>query len=149
MVHYKIGELASSTGCLVETIRFYERKGLIPAPIRSDNNYRVYDDAHVARLQFIRHCRSLDMTLEEIRTLLRFKDAPDLNCIDVNVLLDKHIDHVAGRIAELTALQDQLHVLRATCLVTDTAKDCGILQGLTEREDSVPKTLGSHRGGCH
>ena len=68
--HLKIGELAKRTGCPVETIRYYEREALLAAPRRSEGNYRLYDDAHAERLQFIRHCRSLDMTLDEIRSLL-------------------------------------------------------------------------------
>ena len=79
----KIGELAKQTGCLVETIRYYEGEGLLLEPARSEGNYRLYTDIHVERLQFIRHCRVLDMTLEEIRSLLRFRDAPDENCSDL------------------------------------------------------------------
>jgi len=71
----KIGELAQRTNTPVETIRYYEREGLLAEPVRSEANYRVYEDAHAQRLSFIRHCRGLDMTLEEIRVLLRFKDA--------------------------------------------------------------------------
>src|SRR4051812_34930501 len=104
----KIGELARRTGCLVETIRFYEREGLLMPPARSEGNYRLYGAVHLARLLFIRHCRSLDMTLDEIRKLLHFIDAPEENCGAVNTLLDKHIGHVGDRIAELTALQAQL-----------------------------------------
>ena len=65
----RIGNLAEATGTPVETIRFYEREGLIPAAQRSDNNYRMYTAAHAERLAFIRHCRNLDMTLDENRTL--------------------------------------------------------------------------------
>jgi DNA-binding transcriptional MerR regulator len=72
----RIGDLAEATGTAVETIRFYEREGLIPAAQRADNNYRMYTAAHAERLAFIRHCRNLDMTLDEIRTLLRLRDAP-------------------------------------------------------------------------
>ena len=104
----KIGELAKQTGCLVETIRYYEREGLLLEPARSEGNYRLYTDIHVERLQFIRHCRSLDMTLEEIRNLLRFRDAPNENCSDVNALLDEHIEHVSNRIRELRFLQKKL-----------------------------------------
>ncbi|MCV6070998.1 MerR family transcriptional regulator, partial [Escherichia coli] len=68
----KIGELAQTAGTGVETVRFYEREGLLPLPARSSGNYRVYNGEHVDRLAFIRHCRSLDMTLDEIRVLLRF-----------------------------------------------------------------------------
>jgi hypothetical protein len=73
----KSGELAGHTGSQVETIRYYEREGLPPAPARSESNYRLYGPTHVARPQFIRHCRSLDRTLGEIRRLLSFRDTPD------------------------------------------------------------------------
>ncbi|WP_146053956.1 MerR family transcriptional regulator, partial [Pseudomonas syringae] len=72
----KIGELAKLTDTQVETVRYYEREGLLPAPARSDGNYRLYTQAHVERLSFIRNCRSLDMTLEEIRSLLNLRDSP-------------------------------------------------------------------------
>lgn len=145
----KIGDLSRQTGCSVETIRFYEQAGLLPAPARSLNNYRVYGDAHVERLQFIRHCRSLDMTLDEIRALLRFRDAPEDNCGEVNMLLDQHIDHVARRIAELQALQAQLQLLRRQCHSVQAAKDCGILQTLASTEGGAPVDLGTHSGKCH
>jgi Cd(II)/Pb(II)-responsive transcriptional regulator len=95
---FKIGQLATQTGSKVETIRYYEQQRLLPQPARSDGNYRLYGAEHVKRLQFIRHCRSLDMTLDEIRTLLDFRDTSDANCAGVNTLLDKHIGHVADRI---------------------------------------------------
>lgn len=129
----KIGELASRTNCLVETIRFYEREGLLPEPARSEGNYRVYGNPHVDRLTFIRHCRSLDMTLAEIRTLLQFRDAPEQNCTEVNALLDAHIGHVANRIAELRTLQQQLKKLRSQCDEVQARKDCGILNGLSNQ----------------
>ena len=83
----KIGDLAKATATPIESIRFYERAGLLPAVGRTDGNYRVYDDGHVQRLAFVRHCRSLDMTLDEIRVLLKFKDAPQDDCGAVNDLL--------------------------------------------------------------
>lgn len=126
----RIGNLAEATGMPVETIRFYEREGLIPAAQRSDNNYRQYTAAHAERLAFIRHCRNLDMTLDEIRSLLRFKDAPAQDCGEVNALLDEHIGHVAQRIRELKALQGHLKSLRAQCSAPHGTKDCGILNGL-------------------
>lgn len=99
----KIGELAERSGCLVETIRYYERIGLLAPPERSSNNYRAYNEQHAERLLFIRHCRALDMTLDEIRTLLNFRDRSEQNCIGVNELLDKHIGHVVERIRFLSA----------------------------------------------
>ena len=130
MSSLKIGELAKRTGCLVETIRYYEREGLLLEPPRSEGNYRLYTDIHVERLQFIRHCRVLDMTLEEIRNLLRFRDAPDENCTKVNALLDEHIEHVSNRIKELRFLQKDLRKLRSLCERAQAAKDCRILQSL-------------------
>ena len=126
----KIGELAKRTGALVETIRYYEREGLLPEPVRSEGNYRVYSDTDLERLQFIRHCRSLDMTLEEIRDLLRFRDAPEGNCGEVNALLDEHIEHVTKRIKELKLLQKNLRGLRNLCQQAQASKDCRILQSL-------------------
>ncbi|MDB5815710.1 MAG: Cd(II)/Pb(II)-responsive transcriptional regulator [Rhodocyclales bacterium] len=126
----KIGELASTTGCQVETVRYYEREKLLPAPARSEGNYRLYSTEHVELLMFIRHCRSLDMTLDEVRRLLHFKDAPEENCGEVNVLLDKHIEGIAARMAELEHLQAQMIALRAQCHEDQEAKHCGILQGL-------------------
>ena len=127
----KIGELAKRTGCQVATIRFYGHEGLLPAPARSRGNYRLYSEAHIERLQFIRHCRSLDMTLDEVRSLLRLRDAPEESCRAANALLDERIEQVSLRIAELQGLQLQLKQLRGQCQSGHVAKDCGILQGLT------------------
>lgn len=142
----KIGELAKRTGTQVETIRYYEQEGLLPAPARSDANYRLYGTEHLERLQFIRACRSLDMTLDEIRGLLVFRDTPEENCGEVNAMLDQHIHHVADRILELQALQKQLEKLRSQCQNTQAAKDCRILQTLSDADACVPKNLGTHRG---
>jgi Cd(II)/Pb(II)-responsive transcriptional regulator len=142
----KIGQLATHTGSSVETIRYYEQQRLLPTPLRSQGNYRLYGGEHVKRLQFIRHCRSLDMTLDEIRTLLDFRDTPDDNCAGVNTLLDKHIGHVTERIKDLKALQTQLKQLRQQCHSVQSVTQCGILQGLDNADDAVPKALGSHAG---
>lgn len=126
----KIGELARATGTQVETIRYYEREGLLPEAPRTEGNYRVYGEVHAERLSFIRQCRSLDMTLDEVRVLLRFKDAPAENCGEVNMLLDEHIGHVAARIRELKVLEKELRALREQCASNQVAAACGILSGL-------------------
>jgi len=126
----KIGELAERSGCLVETIRYYERIGLLMPPERSSNNYRTYNEQHAERLSFIRHCRALDMTLDEIRILLDFRDHPRSDCVGVNELLDKHIGHVVERIAALSSLESQLRDLRSRCLSTDSTSACAILHAL-------------------
>jgi Cd(II)/Pb(II)-responsive transcriptional regulator len=148
----KIGELAKSTGTQIETIRYYERVGLLPAPARTEGNYRFYDATHVERLSFIRHCRSLDMTLDEIRVLLRFKDVPAENCGEVNALLDEHIGHVAERVRELRALEAQLRALRARCRESQDAEHCGILNELCETARHRHNAAGrahTHVAGVH
>jgi Cd(II)/Pb(II)-responsive transcriptional regulator len=145
----KIGELASASGTPVETIRYYEREGLLPAAARTDGNYRVYGSEHTQRLQFVRHCRSLDMTLQEIRALLAFKDAPEENCAEVNALLDEHIGHVAQRIRELRQLEKQLKLLRAQCQGVQDAAHCGILQGLSAESPLPVSAAGGHVHGSH
>lgn len=127
----RIGELAKRTHCDIPTIRYYEHAGLLPKPERSEGNYRVYGVTQVQRLSFIRHCRSLDMGLHEIRVLLRFRDAPEKNCGVVNALLEEHIGHVATRIAELERLETQLKNLRRRCREAQAVKDCGILNALS------------------
>ena len=87
----RIGDLAKRSGCEVVTIRYYEKEGLLPKPARSGGNFRLYGEAHIERLQFIRHCRSLDMTLSEIRALLGLRDNPMQDCGEVNTLLEAHI----------------------------------------------------------
>lgn len=145
----KIGEIAQSTGTPVETIRYYEREGLLSPPARSGANYRVYGAPHAERLAFIRHCRSLDMTLGEIRILLRFRDAPEQNCAGVNALLDEHILHVANRIGELQALEKQLRKLRTHCRKAEAAQHCGILWQLAHAPGARQKGNPAHVAGTH
>ncbi len=144
----KIGDIAAATGTPIDTIRYYEREGLLPAAARSESNYRLYTEAHAQRLSFIRHCRTLDMTLDEIRLLLRFKDSPDENCGEVNALLDAHIGHVTQRVRELRALEQELKRLRAQCLEAQDAAHCGILEDLS-RADSVDRASAGNAGGHH
>jgi Cd(II)/Pb(II)-responsive transcriptional regulator len=145
----KIGELARRAGCQVETIRYYERAGLLPAPARSRGNYRQYDAGHVERLAFIRRCRSLDMALDEIRALLRFRDAPDESCGAVNELLDEHMRHVAERIDELQQLERQLAALRRQCGGSRPSKHCGILRDLSSTSiDALPAAPGADDRDC-
>ena len=147
----RIGELAKRANCQIETIRYYEREGLLRAPERTAGNYRLYQDVHVERLRFIRQCRSLDMALEEIRTLLRFRDAPEKNCGTVNALLDEHIGHVAQRIAELKVMEKQLKELRLQCIEAQAAKDCGILKELAHAAGSraLAEPWTGHVRGAH
>ncbi|NUZ08296.1 Cd(II)/Pb(II)-responsive transcriptional regulator [Piscinibacter koreensis] len=123
----RIGELASRAGCDVETVRFYERDGLLEAPARDPSGYRRYDRRHLQRVQFIRHCRSLDMPLAEIRRVLGFAATPDAACGHVDELLDGHIARVRERLEALRALEAQLVALRSRC-DGDASHTCAILE---------------------
>jgi Cd(II)/Pb(II)-responsive transcriptional regulator len=142
----KIGELAKATGTQVETIRYYEREGLLPAAARTDGNYRVYEQAHAQRLAFIRHCRCLDMTLDEIRALIEYKDAPESSCANVDELLDEHIGHVVSRIEQLGQLEKELRELRGRCSTGRTISNCGILGRLEDAARAPAPALPDSKG---
>lgn len=129
----KIGELAKRTESTVETIRYYEKEGLLPEPARSQGNYRLYGEGHIERLRFIRHCRTLDMALDEVRTLLQYRDTPTEDCGDVNALLDAHIHAVEMRVEELMQLKGHLTDLRQKCAKATPTVACGILRALADR----------------
>lgn len=133
----KIGELARRTGCTVETLRFYERRGLLEALSRSESNYRSFDESSVRRIQFIRHCRSLDMGLDEIIQLLATRDAVDADCGSVNTLIDRHIDQVTERITQLTILRNELLQIRGRCNARSRSSDCAILRELSKPETTA------------
>jgi len=126
----KIGELAKQTGCEVETIRYYEREGLLPTPSRTEGNYRSYGEQDAERLLFIRHCRSLGMSLDDIRTLQHFQAKPELACDEINAMLDRHLEQTELQIQSLRRLQRQLQTLRSACHSQLSARQCGILQNL-------------------
>ena len=128
----KIGELAKQTGCDVETVRYYEKAGLLPAPSRSDGGYRQYLPEHLERLQFIRHCRSLQMGIPDIRVLLAFQAAPTGACQGVNDLLDHHIELIQVQMQSLQRLEQQLIRLREQCRQPHSVEECGILQSLND-----------------
>jgi len=145
----KIGELSNATDTPVETIRYYEREGLLPAPARTEGNFRVYGDSHVSRLSFIRACRALDMNLEEIRVLLRFRDGSHEDCTEVNALLDEHVEHVEERIRELRQLSKELRALREQCREVSAADQCGIMKGLARGGFDASARSHSHVAHVH
>jgi Cd(II)/Pb(II)-responsive transcriptional regulator len=123
----QIGEFAKLAKCPVQTIRFYEAQELLPKPARSQGNFRLYNENHLNRLLFIRRCRSRDMALDEIRHLLALRDRPELDCGEVNELVDAHIVQVRAKIRDLKTLEQQLVKLRHACDSNRSVKECGIL----------------------
>lgn len=132
----RIGELAKRAGTDVETVRYYEKSGLLAEPARNAAGYREYKEEHQEQLQFIRHCRSLQIGLADIRVLLDLKRNPSAGCQEVNALLDHHINRIQEQMAELRALEQQLTTLRRQCDEPHSVQDCGILQNLTGSADA-------------
>jgi DNA-binding transcriptional MerR regulator len=131
MKSMRIKKLADATGVDVDTIRYYEKQGLLPEPARQDNGYRDYASTHLERLAFIRHCRALEMPLVDIRTLLGALDAPGEPHPDVDRLVQEQIDKVRVRLQSMRALEKQLLLLQASCGgCSDQGTDCGILKEL-------------------
>lgn len=126
----KISELSQATGVDVETIRYYEKAGLLPEPAREANGYRHYGPAHLERLAFVRHCRALDMPLADVQRLLDVVDGtPDAQG-DIDALIDGQLKRVRARLKSLRALERQLAQLRDSCDANHAAHECGILHEL-------------------
>jgi Cd(II)/Pb(II)-responsive transcriptional regulator len=142
----KIGELAQVAQTTVETVRYYEKEGLLPETVRTAGNFRVYGPAHLERLRFIRNCRALDMSHEEIHTLLDLSDQPAEGCGAINAVFDQHIAHVDERIGELLHLKEQLAMLRQRCQIEQAVDDCGILHGLAAMETLQKPERHTHLG---
>ena len=125
-----IGELGQATGVDIQTIRYYEKRGLLPLPPRASNGYRAYDAAYLDRLAFIRRCRALDMSLARIKQLLDFVVHPEADCGDINLLIDEQLARVRARLKSMQSLEKQLAALRMHCEAGRVAADCGILHEL-------------------
>jgi Cd(II)/Pb(II)-responsive transcriptional regulator len=138
----RIGEFASQAGCDVQTIRYYEREGLLEAPEREASGYRRYADKHLSRLQFICHCRTLDIPLAEVRELLDYAQAPHQSCHAVDALLDEHIERVQRQLAALMTLERQLVALRRQCKGANSKRSCAII-------DSFMSAPAMNAGACH
>lgn len=126
----RIGELAKRGGVDAQTVRYYEREGLLAAPSRTASGYRAYGPQHVERLNFIRHCRSLDMPLADVKRLLALSSDRTVSCEDVNGLVQAHLERVRAKRDALAALEKQLAALRAHCESGHRVADCGILEEL-------------------
>ena len=125
----KIGELSRATGTNIETIRYYERIGLLPEPDRTAANYRSYGDAHRARLAFVRHSRDLGFTIEEVRSLLDLSDDPGRDCSEADRIASRHLAQVEDKIAQLTLLRDELTRIVGRCR-GGVAADCRVIEAL-------------------
>lgn len=124
-----IGRLAKQTGTNVETIRYYERIRLLPAPIRSLGGYRLYRTDHVKRLNFVRRARALGFSIEEVRTLLRLADERTRPCAEVRVVAEAHLRDVRTKIADLKRMERVLKATVTRCADGKRAR-CPVIEAL-------------------
>ena len=124
-----IGQLAQATGVGIETIRYYERKGIMAEAARAGNGRRIYHESDVKQLSFIKRCRSLGFTLKEIESLLRLVGTGEYTCEKIHQMTVQHVDDVAGKIADLRRIEQALKEMAAQC---DRGKvpDCPIIESL-------------------
>lgn len=132
-------ELAKRTGCNLETIRYYEKIGLMPEPPRTAGGYRAYDGEHLKRLAFIRRSRELGFSLDEIRSLLRLVDGGDYTCSEVRDMTLEHCAEVRRKIADLRRLERSLKEMAAQCS-GNTVPKCPIIDVLwRDASDARPQ----------
>jgi Cu(I)-responsive transcriptional regulator len=139
----KIGEVSRITGIKVETVRYYERIGLLPKPARTDGNYRSYDPRNIDRLRFIRHARGLGLDIADIRSLLDLSEHPERDCGEIDQITTSHLASVESKIRQLELLRQELVRMLKQCRGGQVA-DCRILLALNEQ----PARSASDDGGA-
>ncbi len=132
---YRIGDAARQSGVSAANIRYYEKEGLLAPQARAGNDYRIYTAADVHQLRFIRLCRAMDMSLDEVRTLLALDLRKKADCATADAALHAHISHVRERLAELRALEKDLVALQARC--HGDGDRCHIIEALHDQADAA------------
>ncbi len=139
MAHWRIGEAARRSGVSAANMRYYEKEGLLSPGGRDGNSYRLYSEADVHRLRFIRLCRAMDMSLGEVRTLLALEQRPPTDAHVACRTIDEHLAHVRTRLQELQTLELDLRALRSRCDGADA--HCHILDALHAQADAQAEGL--------
>jgi MerR family transcriptional regulator, mercuric resistance operon regulatory protein len=134
--HIIIGTLSKHTGTNIETIRYYERIGLLPAPARSSGGYRLYGTGHLKRLNFIRRARTLGFSIGEVRTLLRLADERKRPCAEVRVVAEAHLKDVRAKIVDLRRMERVLKATVARC-AEGRGSDCPVIEALSRNGSAV------------
>lgn len=130
LMSLSIGQLSKKADVPIDTIRYYEKVGVLDRIQRSENNYRVYTDQTLADLLFIKHCRELDISLSDIKTLKEMKAQPKRACTEVDNLVNKYLIEVSEKIERLLLLKETLIDLKQHCSTDRTVDECGILKEL-------------------
>ena len=136
---FQRGELARRSGCNLETVRYYEKIGLLPEPPRTAGGYRTYDATHERRLRFVLRARELGFALDEIRALLRLVDERDRPCAEARVVARAHLEDVRAKIADLRRMERVLKDVVVQCADGSRA-DCPLIETLFRESVPVKKT---------
>ncbi len=145
---FPIGALSKQTGCNIETVRYYEKAGLLPVPPRSPAGYRRYGSTHLKRLTFIRRSRALGFSIEEVRTLLKLADERRRPCAEVRVVAGAHLEDVQAKIADLLAMERVLRETVAKC-ASGRSPDCPLIESLSRESPGNPSTLTASHVKAH
>ncbi len=129
-----IGALSKLADTKVETIRFYEKIGILPKPPRTAGNYRSYSHDHVRRLTFVRRVRDLGFPLETVRAMLSLADQPDRPCVEVDTLVREQLDEIDRKIVNIQRLRDELDRLAHQCRSDGRIADCRIIEALSPHQ---------------
>ncbi|MBF7054969.1 helix-turn-helix domain-containing protein [Halomonas sp. KAO] len=128
-----IGELARRAGCKPETVRYYERVGLMSGAMRTEGGQRRYGEEAVRRLTFIRHARDFGFSVDAVRELLTMSDRPDMSCHEVDVIAKHHLEEVESRLQRLEALRDELRRMVGQC-AGGKVESCRIIEVLSDHQ---------------
>ena len=144
MLDFIVGKLARSAGVNIETIRFYERKGLMPKPARKPSGYRLYSDADLKRLNFITMAKKHGFTLKEIKDLLELRVAPQSTCEEVRIKANEKIRVIEEKLQELERMRKALQTLVASCHGSNPAGDCPILEAFEQEPANNTSEISAH-----
>ena len=136
----KRAELAQRTGCNLETVRYYEKVGLLPEPPRTASGYRSYDSTHERRLRFVLRARELGFSLDEVRELLRLVDERDQPCAEASAGAAAHLNDVREKIADLKRMERVLKDVVAQC-ADGNRRECTLIETLFREPASSAKCL--------
>ncbi len=131
---FYIGDAARRTGVPVETIRYYEREGILQPPERGRNGYRLYNRAHLERLMFVKRCRALGFSLQETQSLLSLADSKTRTCRQISAIAKAKLRDVRAKIADLKRMETVLEDYVEIC-PGDATADCPIVAALSHRPD--------------
>ncbi|WP_299314483.1 helix-turn-helix domain-containing protein [uncultured Halomonas sp.] len=140
-----IGELARRAGCKPETVRYYERIGLVRDASRTDGGQRRYGEEAVRRLTFIRHARDFGFSVAAVRELLAMSDQPNLSCEEVDAIAKHHLEEVESRLQRLSALRDELRRMVSQC-AGGKVESCRIIEVLSDHHLCISEQI---HGGAH